>query len=502
MADNEPAEEGEQGQGEDDHGAGEAEAEDMNQDWLPGAGGQGEGADYFPDLSKAKRVRPDQIRAAAVLPDAQFLKTALQLRGNSSSNSSAGADGLTPLLAACQAGALKNVKMLTQVEEAEGSSGSEAALLFAVDSGNADVVRFLLSAGRGSVNARNKEGRTPLLLAAKDRQLEIVTVLSESPKLNPDARDNKGMTALHEAVGCNSLAMVDVILARGANPGLTNQKGWTPLHMAAQLGHIPIIDALVSHGCSIRDPAAPPEEAVAAAMAEGADGKGWKDPAEPVLPAVRTAMQPLHLGILGGHVQAVKRMIDMDADPTARGANEVTPLMLAVRQAHDDLVSILLNYTEVREGLDSKDDHGWTAVHYAADNKDPRSTRRLLTAGGDPSIRNNQGITAIDVAKSTHFGVFDLGSTPEHSKELEVQVGQLLEIEEIVRLVMLRTKCRQEKKYEEAELLRGELRVRGVKIDVQSDKWSLPDGKWGYLSADRVYAQVQQNNPIRQSTMT
>merc|ERR1712224_367518 len=100
-----------------------------------------------------------------------------------------------------------------------------------------------------------------------------------------------------------------------------------------------------------------------------------------------------------------------------------------------------------------------------------------------------------------HIMAFLISELPEQSKELEVEVGQLLEIEEIVRLVMLRTRCRQEKKYEEAELLRGELRVRGVKIDVQSEKWSLPDGKWGYPSADRVYAQVQQNNPIRQSTM-
>lgn len=488
MTDNDPEEEAEQGQGETDQGAAEAEAEDLNQDWLPGMGGQGEGADYFPDLSKAKSVRSSQIRAAAVLLDSQFLKTALQLKGGANQT----AETLTPLLAACQAGALKNVKMLTQVEETDGSNGSEAALLYAVDSGNADIVKFLLGAGRGNVNARNKMGRTPFLLAAKDRQFDIVTVLCESPKLNPDAQDNKGMTALHEAVGCNSLAMVDVILARGANPGLTNQKGWTPLHMAAHLGHIPIIEALVSHGCSVRDPAASPEEALAAAMAENANADA--------LPSVRTAMQPLHLGILGGHVEAVKRMIAMDADPTARGVNNATPLMLAVKHADDNLVSILLSYPAVREGLDSKDDHGWTAVHYAADNKDPRSTRRLLTAGGDPSIRSNQGMTAIDVAKSTHFGLFDLGATPEQSKEIEVQCGQLLEIEEIVRLIMLRTRCRQEKKYEEAELLRGELRVRGVKIDVQNERWSLPDGKWGYLSADRVYAQVQQNNPIRQST--
>jgi len=221
-----------------------------------------------------------------------------------------------------------------------------------------------------------------------------------------------GMTALHEAVGCNSLAMVDVILGRGANPGLTNQKGWTPLHMAAHLGHIPIIEALARQGCSIRDPAALPEEAIAAAMAESNDAdKGSKDASAPPMPFVRMAMQPLHLGILGGHVEAVQRMIDMDADPTARGANDCTPLMLAVKQAHDNIISMLLSHSAVREGLDLKDNHGWTAVHYAADNKDPRSTRRLLTAGGDPSIRSNQGITAIDVAKSTHYGLFDLGAT-------------------------------------------------------------------------------------------
>lgn len=494
MADD-PDEEGEQGQGQNDQGVVKGDAEDLNKDWLPGVGGQGE-ADYFPDLSKTKQVRSGQIRAAAVLPDCQFLKTALQLRGSGSHlGGGQTAEALTPLLAACQAGALKNVELLTKVEEAEGSGGSEAALLYAVDSGNAEVVKFLLKAGRGNINARNKLGRTPFLLAAKDRQLEIVTVLCESPKLNPDVQDNDGMTALHDAVGCNSWAMVDVILARGANPKLTNQKGWTPLHMAAHVGNIPIIEKLVSHGCSIRNPEGLPEEAVAAAVAES------KDAPEPGLPLVRTAMQPLHLGILGRHVEAVKRMIEMDADPTAIGNNQVTPLMLAVKLANDDLVAMLLQHSSVREGLDSKDDRGWTAVHYAADNKDPRSTRRLLSAGGDPSIRNNQGITAIDVAKSTHFGVYDLGSTPEKSKEMEVQCGQLLEIEEIVRLIMLRTRCRQEKKYEEAELLRGELRVRGVRIDVQKDQWSLPDGKWGYLSADRAYAQVQQNNPIRQSTM-
>lgn len=87
-------------------------------------------------------------------------------------------------------------------------------------------------------------------------------------------------------------------------------------------------------------------------------------------------------------------------------------------------------------------------------------------------------MSPIDVAR--HSGLTDSSG-----------VVRRLQVEEVVRLVVQRCRCRVQNKYEEAELIRGDLRIRGVALDFQNERWSLPDGTWGYLSADRNKAQAQ-----------
>ena len=72
----------------------------------------------------------------------------------------------------------------------------------AVECGNGEVLEALLLAG-ADVDARDRDGRTPLILAARSDSGELVTQLLSS-KANMEAKDCEGRTALFFAM-CHSL---------------------------------------------------------------------------------------------------------------------------------------------------------------------------------------------------------------------------------------------------------------------------------------------------------
>ncbi len=90
-------------------------------------------------------------------------------------------------------------------------------------------------------------------------------------------------------------------------------------------------------------------------------------------------------------------LADTDPDPT--DAYGQTPLMYAARAGNVDAVQAFLDagaFADARSGA------GWTALMYAArDNPDARIAEALFEAGGDPSLRNDEGKTPLDLALSS-----------------------------------------------------------------------------------------------------
>ena len=86
-----------------------------------------------------------------------------------------------------------------------------------------------------------------------------------------------------------------------------------------------------------------------------------------------------------------------DPDPT--DAYGQTPLMYAARAGSVDAVQAFL---EAGAFADARSGAGWTALMYAArDNPDARVAEALFEAGGDPSLRNDEGLTPLDLALSS-----------------------------------------------------------------------------------------------------
>src|SRR5690606_40088123 len=66
-----------------------------------------------------------------------------------------------------------------------------------------------------------------------------------------DALDSQGCTALLRAAGGGHRAVVDLLLARGADPQHVAHTGATPLSAAVSMRHVEIVDRLLAAGAQL-----------------------------------------------------------------------------------------------------------------------------------------------------------------------------------------------------------------------------------------------------------
>jgi ankyrin repeat protein len=136
-------------------------------------------------------------------------------------------------------------------------------LMFAVEHGELDTVRFLLDHG-ADVNALDKRGVAPLFIAAWRGHAGIVSLLidrgaqlenSSSQVREADKRMDHG-TALHGAVQQGHTAIVKLLLERGANINAVSPgKFLTPLVCALAMKDFEMATMLLDRGASPNLPA-------------------------------------------------------------------------------------------------------------------------------------------------------------------------------------------------------------------------------------------------------
>jgi len=137
------------------------------------------------------------------------------------------------------------------------------------------------------------------------------------------------------------LTTVQRIVERGATPDTADQEGNSLLMLAARSGHVPVISYLVANKATVNARNRYGDTALMAAalkghlevakvlIANGAEvnGTGWA---------------PLHYAAFEGRADLVKFLLEKGADKNAVAPNEFTPLMLAVRNGHEDAARALL----------------------------------------------------------------------------------------------------------------------------------------------------------------
>ncbi len=117
---------------------------------------------------------------------------------------------------------------------------------------DASTITALLARGFDP-NTRDPKGQNGLLMALSEPALKAAQALLDAPKIDVEARNKAGESPLMIAALHGQIDMVRELIAKGAD---INKPGWTPLHYGATRGHLEIMSLLLEHSAYI-DAASP-----------------------------------------------------------------------------------------------------------------------------------------------------------------------------------------------------------------------------------------------------
>lgn len=119
----------------------------------------------------------------------------------------------------------------------------------------------------------------------------------------------------------------------------------------------------------------------------------------------------LHRAIIfKSNLQVVKILVDRGLDINAVNESGFTPLMFCIDYQCSDIALFLIEQSNINLNLTNV--YGFTALHYAARNEDTKVLCKLLAAGADPTILNNENQTFYDLLSDFDKKLFSAYASP------------------------------------------------------------------------------------------
>jgi ankyrin repeat protein len=244
-----------------------------------------------------------------------------------------------------------------------------------------------------AVSLFGAEASRPVVEAAKRSDKEAIRALIQK-KMDVNAAEPDGTTALHWSAYRDDLESADLLLKAGAKASAANDLGATPLWNASQNGSVAMVKKLLDAGAN-------PNTALLAGET-------------PVMVAARS-----------GYPEVVELLLAKGGNPNAHGARGQTALMWAVSQQHPAVVKVLIAHgvdlkarSDVWNEVMAVPPHGYlpynlsiphggeTALMFAARVGDLESARLLVAAGANVNDADAWGVSATTLA--AHSGFTDL----------------------------------------------------------------------------------------------
>jgi ankyrin repeat protein len=260
------------------------------------------------------------VTLAAANGDAALVQRLVTSGGNARA---ARWNGETAVMIAAGAGSLDAVRQLAlngaEVNVAE-PRGGQTALMWAAAEGHNDVVAGLIEMG-ANVNAASKTGFTPIVFAAiKDDVTAIKTLLAAGA--NPNVALASGAKPMIVALQYRHAAAALALLEGGADVNLRDRAGNTALHLAAQVGEGRLVRALLAKGTDAN--ARTPKSTIPIGPRGGAGG-GRGGPAG--------EQTPLMMAARADHEDIMRALVGAGADPALRAQDGTSLLMAAASGA-------------------------------------------------------------------------------------------------------------------------------------------------------------------------
>ena len=228
--------------------------------------------------------------------------------------------------------------------------------------------------------------------------------------MNANAKTSGGTTAL--MLAARDPEKVKLLLARGANVNARASTGITPLMVAARhRGNTEVVRLLLKKGAEsnadqaveVRNDASSLFFAVMAGDVQtvGVLLDANANPGVQMKVLGVFSVRPLTFAAFSGDSAMVEYLIGRGANPNDVDENGISALGWATLGNHSDTVEVLLKRGAQ---VNHADNYEMTPLLYAAsiDFGDTVVLEKLIAAGADLKLKNQQGLTALEVAKTYH----------------------------------------------------------------------------------------------------
>jgi ankyrin repeat protein len=223
------------------------------------------------------------------------------------------------------------------------------------------TARPLIELG-ADINARNKNGETPLYIAVQTGSEEGIKLLSEQGA-DINIKDIYGNSPLHYAAGIGQLEIVKLLIKEWGDDVVKakNNNNESALHCAAKGGHVQVVDLLIRHG----------------AKTENRDKYG---------------NSPLHCAAEAGELEVVKLLIEWGYNINAKNNNNESALHYAARKGHAEVSRFLI---EKGININAQNKHGYNALVLAIENAHVTTIDLLKKQGANIDVSDEERRTPL-----------------------------------------------------------------------------------------------------------
>ncbi|XP_004911091.1 poly [ADP-ribose] polymerase tankyrase-1 isoform X3 [Xenopus tropicalis] len=261
------------------------------------------------------------------------------------------------------------------------------------------ITELLLRKG-ASVNEKNKDFMTPLHVAAERAHNDVVEVLHKhGAKMN--ALDTLGQTALHRAALGGHLQTCRLLLSFGSDASIVSLQGFT----AAQMGNEAVQQILNVESTPVRTSDVDYRLLEASKAGDLDTVKLCSSQNVNCRDLEGRHSTPLHFAAGYNRVSVVEYLLHHGADVHAKDKGGLVPLHNACSYGHYEVAELL-----VRHGASVNVADLWkfTPLHEAAAKGKYEICKLLLKHGADPTKKNRDGNTPLDLVKDGDTDIQDL----------------------------------------------------------------------------------------------
>ncbi|GIY65314.1 kinase D-interacting substrate of 220 kDa [Caerostris darwini] len=272
--------------------------------------------------------------------------------------------------------------------------------------GDVTTLRNCLLNKHCTANESDENGQTLLMIAAQQGQVAIVNeLLAHGADVNAEDADN--WSALTNAAKSGFKEVVIKLLDHEADIEHRDMGQWTPLMWACYKGHYYIVKILIEHGASINV-----VDKNQCTPLIWASGRGFLEIVEALLErgakvysSDKYGTTPLVWACRKGYTEIVPLLLDAGANVDTAGMFSWTPLLVATKGNYASIVNMLLEH---KPNVNAVDMDGCTALSIACKEGYTEIAKALMNVGAYINLQDRNGDTnLIHAAKSGHFSIVD-----------------------------------------------------------------------------------------------